>query len=144
MRAAQYAVSGALSIDRLNDIFLSPTLCKSMEGLPLWWNPPIHDLALLVSVASKGIFSIISNKQGTVFDKQSGVIEEQINLLADSLSGSDDDINKWKKIQCSSFPTANMLERRLALLCSETTRHLDNETCYDHLPMFDHGGWPRD
>jgi len=143
MRAAQYAVSGAVSIDQLNDIFLSPLLCKSMEGLPLWWNPPIHDLALLVSVASGGIFSVLANRLGTVFDKRTGVIEEQIDSLAESLPGTDDEISRWSKVQCSRFPSANMLERRLSLICSEATKHLDDQTCYDHLPMFDHGGWPR-
>eukprot|EP00547_Thalassionema_nitzschioides_P006181 CAMPEP_0194218418 /NCGR_PEP_ID=MMETSP0156-20130528/23714_1 /TAXON_ID=33649 /ORGANISM="Thalassionema nitzschioides, Strain L26-B" /LENGTH=2173 /DNA_ID=CAMNT_0038947761 /DNA_START=65 /DNA_END=6583 /DNA_ORIENTATION=- len=96
IRAAQYAVSGALSIENLKNIFLSSTLCNSMEGLPLWWNPSIHDLALLVSVASGGIFSILANRQGTVFHKETGVIREQIRSLAESsLSGSDEDIDKW-------------------------------------------------
>jgi len=144
IRAAQHAVSGALSIDKLKSIFSSRALCNSLEGLPLWWNPSIHDLALLTSVASGGIFSVLASRQGTVFDKATGVIGEQVRSLAkSSLSGSDEEIEKWIKAQCSNFPSANLLERRLALLCSEATKHLDNETRYDHLPMFDHGGWPR-
>jgi len=143
MRAAQYAVSGAISIDQLNTIFLSPLLCKSVEGLPLWWNPPIHDLALLVSVASRGIFSVLVDKDGTVFDERTGVIEEQIESLAELLPGTDDEISHWSREQCSRFPSTNLLERRLSLICSEATKHLGSHMCYNHLPMFDHGGWPR-
>lgn len=142
MRAAQYAVSGALSLERLNAIFTSQILSQSMENLPIWWNPRIHDLALLVSVAAGGIFNVFQDRLGTVFDKK-GIVEEQVKAVAKSLPGTQDDIGEFMKVQCSEFPSPNVLERRLGLLCSEATKHLDDETCYDHLPMFDHGGWPR-
>ena len=142
LRAAQYAVSGALSSDQLRMIFSSQVLCQSMGDLPSWWNPCIHDLALLVSVASGGIFNVFQNREGTVFDER-GVVEEQVKSFAKTLNGTRHDIDAYVKGQTSEFPSPNALERRLALLCSETTKHLNDDTCYIHLPMFDHGGWPR-
>lgn len=142
LRAAQYAVSGALSWDQLCGIFTSLILRQSMSDLPLWWNPCVHDLALLVSVASGGIFNVFQNREGTVFDKR-GVIEEQVKSISKSVAGTRHDIDAFVEDNCADFPSPNVLERRLALLCSEATKHLNDETFYMHLPMFDHGGWPR-
>lgn len=134
LRAAQYAVSGAVSFEKLNEICLSEIACRSMEDLPLWWNPTIHDVGLLLSVASGGLFSVLESRAGTVFDPDGQVVQEQLKSLGRHVNLQ----------SCSAeFPSPNVLERRLALLCSEVTKDLDNETCYDHLPMFDHGGWPR-
>jgi hypothetical protein len=142
LRATQYAVSGALSLEKLNEITSSHILRQSMEDLPLWWNPQIHDLALLVYVATGGLFSLFLTREGTVFDSK-GVVKDQVEAIAKQLLGSQDDIHEFVKVECSKFPSPNILERRLALLCAEATKFLDNETRYDHLPMFDHGGWPR-
>lgn len=54
------------------------------------------------------------------------------------------DLQQWTNAIAIEFPTANILERRLGLICSVTSSHLgDDDRRYDHLPMFDHGGWPR-
>jgi chromodomain-helicase-DNA-binding protein 7 len=143
VRAAQYAVGGALSFEKLEEIFSSKKIRNSMDHLPIWWNPRIHDLALLVTVASEGVFGVLSRRQGSVFDKNSGVIPEQVKSLSKSLSGSEEDMSEFVKATCAEFPSPRAIERRLALLCSEATKSLDDETCYYHLPMFDHGGWPR-
>jgi hypothetical protein len=103
-----------------------------MCDLPLWWNPCIHDLALLVSVASGGIFNVFQSREGTVFDER-GLVAEQVKSVAKTLTGTRHDIDAFVKGQCSEFPSPNALERRLALLCSEATKHLDNETCYIHV-----------
>jgi len=135
IRAAQYAVSGAVSLEQLHEIFASPVASRSMHGLPLWWNPNIHDLGLLISVATSGIFGVVKSRENTVFAPS--VIERQVRIAAPSLP------DDWVESQVAIFPTANVLERRLALICSEATKHLDNDAFYCHIPMFDHGGWPR-
>jgi hypothetical protein len=84
------------------------------------------------------------------------------NLPAQTLkSSSSEDVDTWIRLQADLLPSGKVLERRLALICSEMTRHMpdekiiqaaakeSNETSssvgsykYDTIPMYDLGGWP--
>ena len=131
-------------------------MCKNLDGLPLWWCPWLHDVALVVHAASHGLFSIIKDRRqtddpGNAFSRQSIVQTMYSTFVADENAlptsivdrSAPDDTNEWIDQHAEEFPTANVLERRLAFLCAEATSSLDDETRYDNLPMFDHGGWPR-
>ena len=129
-----------------------------MVGLPVWWCPWIHDAALLVHAATRGLFSIIEDRRSentaslSVAFSQSSIRKhmESTFLSGDSelpqsvIHSSPDDTQKWIEHHAQDFPTANIMERRLAFLCAKATEGLaDNQARYDNLPMFDHGAWPR-
>jgi hypothetical protein len=133
--------SSALLIDPENNV--------SSDNLPLWWCPWIHDLGMLVNVATFGLSGIWNPHQG-VFTAQS--IQQFIhkffidNKTQDELPFADqNEVQEWIQEQSQQAPSSNTLERRLAYVCSLATQHLDSSHTarYDHLPMFDHGGWPR-
>ena len=75
-------------------------------------------------------------------DKQSPV---SCSMAVPLREASPEDIRQWIDHHASStFPSARVLERRLAFLCSKVTESFeDEEIRYDNLPMFDHGAWPR-
>ena len=54
-----------------------------------------------------------------------------------------EDVTAWIETHAKDFPSANVLERRLAFLCTKATEYMDVGERYFNLPMFDHGGWPR-
>ena len=151
LRAAQFAVSGAVSHEKLLQVLDSSILRQSMAGLPLWWHPHIHDVGLLVQVATHGLAGASHNLRGTVFDPDSCVVKERMDaikesmgLIPDSMGNLDEDVEAWLHAKSLEFPTQRALERRIGLVCSEVTAHVESETVYYHFPMFDHGGWPRD
>jgi len=128
---------------------------KDMSGLPIWWCPWIHDLALLVHASTHGLFSILIDRnsavvEGTAFDYEE--TEKHVHstfVTSNALprkfldNMNPDGVNAWVKSQAKQFPSVKVIERRLALLCSNLTATLNNEQRYDNMPMFDHGGWPR-
>lgn len=152
LRAAQYIVSGKIPLDALQEIFHSEGLSKSMDGLPIWWCPWIHDLALLIFVATRGIFALFREREeDLVFSRQaiiqhmySNFVAEE-NVLPRSIvdQSPPEDVTTWIEHQAHDFPTPNVLERRLALVCAHATVDIDSEDRYVDIPMFDHGGWPR-
>jgi hypothetical protein len=156
MRSAMELAAGKLDTVKMDAVLRSSFMCKSMAGLPVWWCPWIHDIALLVHAATRGLFSIIKDRTsaGTaplVFSQdsilkhiQSTFISEDSKLPRSFTHSSPDDSQKWIQHVAQEFPTVNVLERRLAFLCAKATEHLqDEEARYDNLPMFDHGAWPR-
>jgi hypothetical protein len=68
----------------------------------------------------------------------------------DDPSDDDSSLQEWIEAQANEFPTPQVLERRLALICasltSQQSSHLTDKeremVLYDHVPMFDHGAWP--
>jgi len=148
LRTAQYLVrSGKIVSEMGLGILRSAMMQKSMQGLPLWWNPSIHDVGLVLHAAHGGIFGIIRNRENELGFFSKAYIEEDLRTrFARQLptNASASEIKQWVTVNASEFPTSNVLERRLGLICSEASAHLgDDDRRYDHLPMFDHGGWPR-
>jgi hypothetical protein len=156
MRSALYIASGNVPMTQLDGVLHSSFMRKSMEGLPVWWCPWIHDAALLLHASTRGLFDILrdrdseentsiafSHKAITRHMYSTFVAEE--NVLPRSIvdDSPPEDVTKWIEIQAREFPSANALERRLAFLCAKATENVGGEKRYDNLPMFDHGGWPR-
>lgn len=166
MRTASFLASGGVSKDEFSNAARSSFLCKNLDGLPLWWCPWIHDLALLVTAATKGLFRMLQdggddddNDNGgpslgifthgaivqTMFTTFVGTEENGLPKFIMDQSAPND-INDWIELHSKNFPTANVVERRLAFLCSQATctlKNIEQQQRYDLLPMFDHGGWPR-
>lgn len=154
MRAAQYIVSGGVPLTTLMDVLKSSAVCDSMDDLPVWWCPEVHDLGLLVHAATRGLFSILVDRKAgsasNVFAPEVVKQHVQTRFIPQAASkdmfsnASPDEISAWVDDQVQQFPSANTLERRLGLLCSVATAHLgDDINRYDTLPMWDHGAWPR-
>lgn len=121
-----------------------------LNCLPVWWSPCIHDIALLIQAATGGLFSILINRwshpvfspkalQDHLFmrltHENSYIKENQYTVGSQAMS--------WTEHNAAAFPSLYQLERRLALLCSEATSGIQSENRFDYIPMFDHGGWPR-
>jgi hypothetical protein len=152
MRAAQHIVSGGLSFAQLMEVLQSSVIRGSMDDLPVWWCPEIHDLGLLVHAATRGLFSILGDHKAGITNSvfcpetiKQHIYETFVSESKTRINNAlPDDVSTWVEAQSLQFPSANALERRVGLLCSQATAHLGNDIArYDNLPMFDHGGWPR-
>jgi hypothetical protein len=154
LRAAQHIVSGGVPLIQVMELLKSSTVRDSMDNLPVWWCPEIHDLGLLIHAATRGLFSILVDRNSHscpgVFSLD--MIKQHLctrfvsnSALTNVFSNvSKDDVSDWMEDQARQFPSANTLERRLGLLCSVATAHLGDDILrYDSLPMWDHGSWPR-
>jgi hypothetical protein len=154
LRAAQYLVgieaTPLLEFLRTSSALLvDPENIVGSDDMPLWWCPWIHDLGLLVNVACSGLSGIWNPHQGvlTAQSIQQFIDKSFIdNKSREELPFPDQtEVKEWIQEQSHQLPSPNTLERRLGYVCSLLTQHLDTspDARYDHLPMFDHGGWPR-
>ena len=153
--ASRIAGGGKVSMDRLEQVLRSPFMRKSMAGLPVWWCPWIHDAALLLHAGTRGLFAVLrernSTSENSVAFSHNAIVQHTYSTFAveENLPRSiaDDsppeDVTDWIEVHAKQFPSANLLERRLAFLCAKVTEEVDCGFRYDNLPMFDHGGWPR-
>ena len=166
-RAARYIVGGGVCKEKLVSFLQGPKMRGGMVGLPIWWCPWIHDLALLIHVATSGLFQILNSHKGQARSKMrpstfsSFSIETHIrSLLVQGKSGTDsvlpssflsisaaDQMEELVKSLSLQFPSAIVIERRIALICAEMTKGhnfvsdgKDNFFGYINIPMFDHGG----
>lgn len=157
MRCILKISSGEIQNNKLQEILHSKILRKSMNGLPIWWCPWIHDVALLFHASTRGLFSILRDLEsdsgreaGPIFSRKAVREHIRSTLFADaslarSIMGasSPQDAATWIQQYASEFPSLNTIERRLAFLCAKLTEDIENESRYVNLPMYDHGGWPR-
>jgi hypothetical protein len=121
-----------------------------LEDMPVWWSPNIHDVALLVQAASEGLFSVIPYRLHHAIFSPKAVQESLYSLFVTSQRAmhpinrtSPEIVAEWARTQSAVFPSLNQLERRLAFLCSSATAQVRHEARFENVPMFDHGGWPR-
>lgn len=173
VRSVQHVAGGGVPIDQVLSTLSGPLLRACMDGLPMWWCPWIHDLGLLFHVAAQGLASITMEKeieglrQTPCFEMDS--LQNHIrSVFVDGKDGkppslpaqlleasSSQDIDEWIRLQASQMPSGKTLERRLAMVCGELSRKIppnnnsdDDEPAdtyrYQHIPMFDLGGWPID
>jgi hypothetical protein len=155
MKSALHIASGGLPVDKIVETARSLTLCQNLDGLPLWWCPWVHDVALLANAALNGLFSIVKDRHeysaGSAFCRQAIVQHMYSTYVADETAlpkmivehSVPEDVNDWIDFHAEEFPSVNTLERRLAFLCTELTKDLDGDSRFHIIPMFDHGGWPR-
>lgn len=151
LRSSQYICSGTgTTADQLS-LAARSKLMDSADNLPVWWCPWVHDVALLVRTATNGVFAILYDRsRDTVFSEGAvgaflrTSLENQPFPFANHLS-SPELLDEWIQYESAKFPTLLQLERRLAFLSAKASADApDLEDRFVALPMFDHGGWPRD
>jgi hypothetical protein len=155
MKSALYIAGGGLPVERVVEAARSSTVCKNLHGLPLWWCPWVHDVALLAHAALNGLFSVVKDRRddvaGCAFSRQAIIQSMYSTYVADETAlpptiverSVPDEVSDWIDLNAAEFPSVNTLERRLAFLCTEISKGLDEEYRFHLVPMFDHGGWPR-
>ena len=156
MKSACIIASGKVAPDKVDVVLRSSFMRKSMDGLPVWWCPWIHDAALLIHASTRGLFAILRDRKceengsfafahNTIVQHMYSTFVAEENALPRSIvdESPPEDVTAWIEKHAKEFPSTNALERRLAFLCSKATEHIEGCERYDNLPMFDHGGWPR-
>jgi hypothetical protein len=156
MRSILLIASGRVSAHKIQDILHSRSMRQSMTGLPVWWCPWIHDVALLIHASTRGLFSIFKDRDsstnvGPAFSPatimhhihSSFLGNEQVTPREVLDASSPDDSTAWMKVYAKEFPSLKVVERRLLFLCAKATEELDGDDRFDNLPTYDHGGWPR-
>jgi hypothetical protein len=152
LRTCQFAASvgSEISPEKIDSVARSKFM-GSLQGLPVWWCPWIHDVALLLQAATRGLFSVVPERESHgIFSPTSltGFLRSTVAASNRSLPTvgftPPYQIDEWIRQQACRFPSINQLERRLAFMSSQITADVrDNDNRYNNLPMFDHGGWPR-
>jgi hypothetical protein len=152
LRTCQFvaSVGSEVSPEKIDSVARSKFM-GSLQGLPVWWCPWIHDVALLLQAATEGLFSVVPDRAGHgIFSPTSlsGFLRSTVAASNRSLPTvgftPPNQIDEWIRQQANRFPSLNQLERRLAFMSSQITADVrDSEHRYNNLPMFDHGGWPR-
>jgi len=162
-RALRYVCGGNVPISLLLEFLKGPIMTSPMDGLPVWWCPHIHDLAMIVCVVNHGLFSIfeLRNLESrksflavSIFGKEA--IAQHVRLVfvegfegkkpilsADVVSKlTPAELNQWIQRQSTHFPSEETIEKRIALVASQfTSPHvgvgIDKKMVYYNLPMFD-------
>jgi hypothetical protein len=147
LRSCAYMCSSSVSVDTLDSLSRSKQL-SSVQDMPLWWCPWVHDICMVVQAAVNGLFSVIPNRSDhMIFSPKAVQLSLHASMVAAKGSSlhqsSSEQLKLWTERQASRFPSLFQLERRLAFLCSQATADVSSEVRFDCIPMFDHGGWPR-
>mmetsp|Transcript_14219 Transcript_14219/g.29472 ORF Transcript_14219/g.29472 Transcript_14219/m.29472 type:complete len:2502 (-) Transcript_14219:1540-9045(-) len=151
LRACQYICSGKdVGGDQLETLVKSKQVCDLQE-LPVWWCPWLHDIALIVQVATKGLFSITGTRNDHPIFAPAPVeafLRSSLTSSGSSLPGSNHTspakVDDWIWRESLKFPNLQQIERRLSLVCDIVTSTVtEGPDRYCNLPMFDHGGFPR-
>lgn len=153
MRCIVRISSGGTSAHNLRDVLQSKEMRKSLDGFPVWWCPILHDTALLIHSSTRGLFSILKDRESASFNDLGPVfsrfsVQQHIRttfftngngMIPKAIieASTDDEVATWIEHYANEFPCINVIERRLGFICSKVTKD------YYNLPMFDHGGWPR-
>ena len=162
-RALRHICGGNVPASVILEFLRGPIMSAPMDGLPVWWCPHIHDLAMIVCAASHGLFSIFEmrnlkngNFNPAVSILRHDAIARHVQLVfVEGFEGKDpilsadlvskltqSDLNQWIQKQSSHFPSEDTIERRIALVASSfTSPHSEVDTDkampYFNLPMFD-------
>jgi hypothetical protein len=147
MKALRFIVGGGVRFSSVKSVLHGPLLRNLSFDVPVWWCPWIHDFGLLVHAAFYGLESTVTELPGL----QRPYVEQHIREVF--IEGKNaclprcfldkatpDELTAWVQAHAEQFPTPVVIERRLALLCSELTK--GTEVQYDNVPMYDGGGWP--
>ncbi|GKY90687.1 hypothetical protein MPSEU_000042100 [Mayamaea pseudoterrestris] len=150
LRACQYIVCGdGVVLDNLNHVVRSKPLL-ALKDMPVWWRPSVHDVGLVIQAATCGLFSVIPDREShELFSRASAVKYLQSIMVERELASTvarhstTEQLSLWTRKQAQKFPSLYQQERRLAFVCSRVTVGCSDGNRFDCIPMFDHGGWPR-
>jgi len=164
-RCIRFIAGGGISADKIIKFLKGPVMRKNFDGLPTWWCPWIHDLALLIQAAMNGVLSVLKDRnknnteervpiaihlalgkdavrehvQTTFFEQSRGSIASLPSSFL--VNAPQADIDACVETLASQFPSANVIEKRLVMICSElTTTCKDGSIVFDNIPLFDHDG----
>ena len=145
MKSIRFIVGGGVSLGDLTTFLRGAIMRKQTIGVPVWWCPWIHDLAILIHAAMHGLESVTSGlprlQQKCVEDHVRKTFVTGAQGRGPVLPGSflmrasQEELESWVKTQSKEFPTPAVIESRLALMCSQLT--MDTSERYDYIPMFD-------
>jgi hypothetical protein len=145
MKSIRFVVGGGVPLSDLTEFLRGPTMRKHSMGVPVWWCPWIHDLAILVHAAVHGLQSVTSELPRLQQQQVENHVRETFVKGANGKSpalprsflerASEEELETWVKMQAQEFPTPLVIENRLALMCSQLTMKTSER--YDHIPMFD-------
>jgi len=157
-----------VSIDVIKES-LKLNAVDSADDLPIWWNPMMHDLGLILCSAKFGLFGILSlnrissikfptisparvfcidsieqHIRSTFFDEVQRHGKNRNGLPATFVEQHCNDVEEWISVQKNLFPSADVIERRIARVCSKifspqnkgvfgtSFQSFYNMTMYDH------------
>lgn len=149
MKSVRYIVGGGVPLKTLTEFLRGPVWRGQAMGIPIWWSPGIHDLGLLVHAALYGLgkVTIVSSLQQSAIEQHIRQSLRDVTACAEPHlfkcvleRASMEELDSWVGMHSKQFPTFHVIEHRLALICSHITVGTDAQ--YDHVPMFDEGGWP--
>jgi hypothetical protein len=159
LRTCIHIARGGVSLQLLEELLQSKAFCgHSMQHMPVWWCPSKHDICLVLRAATHGLFSLIPGRSMDPIFASHAVHQSLLASLETARSNPKwllesfppavrhstmGELSSWSERQASRFPSLFQLERRMAFLCSQATVEVANEARFDCIPMFDHGGWPR-
>jgi hypothetical protein len=150
LRTCQHLCSGdSALVETVTQQVVRSKSLLALKDMPVWWCPWIHDVGLLIEAATSGLFSVVPDRtRHPMFSPEALQKSMYSSLLAEKClpaarRSSPEHVTLWLFQQAQKFPTLNQLERRLAFLCSKATIDYADENRFDCIPMFDHGGWPR-
>mmetsp|Transcript_26243 Transcript_26243/g.72434 ORF Transcript_26243/g.72434 Transcript_26243/m.72434 type:complete len:198 (+) Transcript_26243:6635-7228(+) len=147
LKACQYISRGdGISPNQVEAIARTKEVCD-LKGLPVWWCPWLHDTALVVEAATKGLFSVfgVRDEHATFAPAPIEAFLRQSFATGRSALPSSNDtqanrMDMWIKKESEKFPELQEIERRLSLFCDAVTAKAANgPDRYINLPMFDHG-----
>jgi len=172
MSAIRFIMSGKIPHELIEKVLKSKTVREHSDGIPIWWCPWIHDIALLVHAVRYGLLSIVEdrkdsermNRIGSVFDLNeiekhtrsvlfNGTLEQKPLISKKVLTKlSVSEVKGLVDSYICQFPSMNSIEQRLGFICEETQKayfvdrdalRKDHEDFFLSLPMFDDCGWTR-
>ena len=145
MKSIRFIIGGGSSLKEISDFLRDPSWRNQTNGVPFWWCPWIHDLELMVQCALHGLGSIptaLASEQQHMIRKhiQEIFVQGHSPVLPRAVlnSASQEEIDYWIGEQAKQFPSADIVEHRLALISSSLTAGKSAQ--YDSIPMFDKGG----
>jgi hypothetical protein len=159
LRTCAYIARGGVSLHSL-EILLTSKVFRggAMQDMPVWWCPWVHDVCLVLRAATHGLFAVLPNRSddlifgpdlvqrhlvASLLAAKSNPKASSIKFPAAVRHSSEEELSAWAERQAFRFPSLFQLERRIAFVCSQATVDVTNEDRFDSIPMFDHGGWPR-
>ena len=116
---------------------------QNLDGMPIWWRPEVHDVALLVEAGTNGLFSLLRNRVDHPTFSPSSVQQLLLSSVSERTEAPTESILSIAEAEAKTFPTLFQLERRLASLCALATKDGNSPVKFHMIPMFDHGAWPR-
>lgn len=135
-RACSFVLANEFSA--LWEFLRSPDRVSYFEGMPVWWTPCIHDLALIIGCAKYGFVNLDYLREDLSLPFRVKKIERHLRyciqyetlsvipVAVDALTTERDDLENWIRTSSQEFPEQRLLEMRLEKILEEVTRDLTN------------------